>query len=230
MARPKKTQEKTDNENGETKNVEKTKEKSKSDSKKTAKSKSKTVDKHDSETKMKTKSKSKTLKSETEEDTDSESETEIKTVKSKPDVEIKSETEEDEDDNNDQFDESIVKIRGETGEETGDWANSVPDTNVTKSFNTRTVSVNRNDKNDRNVRQRPYKKKSVIDFDYKKYETFELPTSDLTTDDILKFLIVRSHKNGQTQLCSTLKQTLRACNFEANFPEFRTQYSNKARS
>ena len=59
---------------------------------------------------------------------------------------------------------------------------------------------------------------SVINFDYANYESVETPVNELNSRDLVKVLIVRAYNDGQHQLCTTLKQTLRAMNLECDFP------------
>ena len=68
-----------------------------------------------------------------------------------------------------------------------------------------------------NIVQRPGKHatNSSINFNYGDFREL---VKDLTTQDVLKSLIVRSYYQGQHQLCETLKQTLRALHYECNFP------------
>lgn len=57
---------------------------------------------------------------------------------------------------------------------------------------------------------------SAINFNYGQYRTM---CEDKSTQDLIKILVSRAHDGGQRQLCETMKQTLRAMNFECNFPE-----------
>jgi hypothetical protein len=59
---------------------------------------------------------------------------------------------------------------------------------------------------------------SAINFNYNQYRQPESSLKDMATPEVLKLLIVRAHDDGQSQLCDTLKQTLRAMHFECNFP------------
>lgn len=59
---------------------------------------------------------------------------------------------------------------------------------------------------------------SIINFDYTEYLNLKTPVSELSSNDLLKVLIARTHSERQYVLCKTLKQTLKAKNSECNYP------------
>jgi hypothetical protein len=60
---------------------------------------------------------------------------------------------------------------------------------------------------------------SVLNFDYNKVLNLTTGVNEVSTNDLLKIAIVRSHNAGQFQLCKVVKQTLQALNSECNWPE-----------
>jgi len=59
---------------------------------------------------------------------------------------------------------------------------------------------------------------SSINFDYGKFRDDDIKLSELSTEDLIKAAIVRSHDANQYQLGKVLKQTLRAMKLECDFP------------
>ena len=59
---------------------------------------------------------------------------------------------------------------------------------------------------------------SSINFDYGRFRDDDIKLSDLSTEDLIKAAIVRSHDANQYQLGKVLKQTLRAMKLECDFP------------
>lgn len=68
---------------------------------------------------------------------------------------------------------------------------------------------------------------SVSNFSYRDYFDLSTPINELSNMEVLKVLISRAHRDGQNHLRSTLNQTLKALNFEVEFPEFRKPRHNK---
>lgn len=60
---------------------------------------------------------------------------------------------------------------------------------------------------------------SVIHFNYEQYLALNTGVNTLTTNDLLKVAVARSHVDGQFQLCKILKHTLRAMNGECEWPD-----------
>jgi hypothetical protein len=60
--------------------------------------------------------------------------------------------------------------------------------------------------------------KSILNFDREKYNNSETPLKDASIEDLLKTIISKSEKNGHHRLLSCAKQTLKAMNFECDFP------------
>jgi hypothetical protein len=82
------------------------------------------------------------------------------------------------------------------------------------TYGRREHSEDRHDerRDDRRERQR-----SIVDFDYKEYANLTGDISELSTENILKYLIVRSRNEGQNALCNAIKFVLRGKNCEVSF-------------
>lgn len=65
--------------------------------------------------------------------------------------------------------------------------------------------------------ERRGRQKSIIDFDYREFTNISKKVNEMTTEDLIKYLIVRSHSEGQVPLCSALKFVLRGKNCEVSF-------------
>ena len=59
---------------------------------------------------------------------------------------------------------------------------------------------------------------SALNFNYAEYENLQEPACSLSTKDLLRVCVARAEKDRQFALARTLKQTLRAMNFECDFP------------
>lgn len=59
-----------------------------------------------------------------------------------------------------------------------------------------------------------------LNFSYSEYAEYTEPINELTINDILKYLIVKSYNEGKFQLKRHLEETLRAVNLEREFPGF----------
>ncbi len=60
---------------------------------------------------------------------------------------------------------------------------------------------------------------SILNFDYDTYLSLTSEVNTLTTNDLMKIAIARTFNDGQSQLCRTLRHTLRAMNGECNWPD-----------
>jgi hypothetical protein len=107
-------------------------------------------------------------------------------------------------------------------QEKGKWE-ELSDDNVSENSNNDPAFSDDQDEQKQNI-SGPNKQRtaryanSATNFDYSQYETLDTSVSDLNNRDLIKVLIVRAYKDGQHQLCKTLKQTLRAMNLECDFP------------
>jgi hypothetical protein len=63
---------------------------------------------------------------------------------------------------------------------------------------------------------------TALSFSYNDYRTINHVTTTVSTPDLLRFLIVRAHDDGQTGLKRCLENTLRAVNLECKFPTLPT--------
>jgi hypothetical protein len=59
---------------------------------------------------------------------------------------------------------------------------------------------------------------TALSFSYNDYRTINHNVTTVSTPDLIRFLIVRSHDDGQTGLKRCLENTLRAVNLECKFP------------
>lgn len=64
--------------------------------------------------------------------------------------------------------------------------------------------------------------KSITNFDYSVYNDPDSHVTDLSNQDLVKILIVRTYNDNQYGLCSVMKQVLRAMNLECPLPGTRT--------
>src|SRR3989338_295863 len=111
----------------------------------------------------------------------------------------------------------------ENDKETNESSVSV-DECIEKNQDRRTYNKNMIDKDEsdgRNNEHTSYRgrhiKNTIINFNYSNYRETNV-IHNISSSEIIKALIVRAHDDGQTQLCDTLKQTLRAMHLECNFP------------
>jgi hypothetical protein len=75
---------------------------------------------------------------------------------------------------------------------------------------------------DDDVHDRPQKGKrntnSFLNFLYADYENVTTPVNETSTVDLLRVLTARANSEGQTQFCRSLRDVLKALNFEGEFP------------
>lgn len=75
---------------------------------------------------------------------------------------------------------------------------------------------------DDDTHDRPQKTKrntnSFLNFLYADYENVTTPINETSTVDLLRVLTARANSDGQTQLCRSLRDVLKALNFEGEFP------------
>lgn len=70
---------------------------------------------------------------------------------------------------------------------------------------------------------KPKNMRSIVDFAYNDYRHLHGDISELSILEIIKTLIVKTYDSNQVTLCNVLKQTLKATNYECDFPQ--TYYS-----
>lgn len=64
--------------------------------------------------------------------------------------------------------------------------------------------------------ERRGRQKSIVDFDYHDFANISRKVNEMSTEDLIKYLIVRSHSEGQVPLCNALKFVLRGKNCEVS--------------
>lgn len=71
---------------------------------------------------------------------------------------------------------------------------------------------------------------SFLNFAYKDYMDVSKPCNDVSTVDLLRTCIARAAAEGQHQLCRSLRDTLKALNFEGDFPRCPPPYRPQSSS
>ena len=107
--------------------------------------------------------------------------------------------------------------------------------NIKQSFRTQKFHNDRNIKhfNDNHESKSVSKFNSVgmnktskaLKFSYNDYENVQNPVFEVASDDLIKVIIARAHKEGQVSLKRCLETVLRAMNHECDFPKEFVQHT-----